>query len=80
MPEGSVKLPALKVEAREDPAQHGDAPRSAPGRCSDLQEPCGLSPKGPCRSMSEPHSPRPIRAHVSSQSATSPPLDVSSRA
>ena len=74
-----MKLPALKVEAREDPAQHGDAPRSAPGRCSDLQGPCGLSPKGPCRSMSEPHSPKPMWVRVLSQLQPLQPWVVSSR-
>lgn len=51
VPERYGKLPRLKVEALEDPMQQSDVPLSAPGRCSDLKELAGMSPKGPCRSL-----------------------------
>ena len=55
VPERCGSLPRLKIEAPEDPLRHNDAPMSALGRRTDLQEPSGLSPKGPCRSLGALH-------------------------
>ena len=55
MPERCGSLPRLDIVAPKDPLQHHDAPMSALGRCPDLQEPSGLSPKGSCRSLGALH-------------------------
>ena len=55
VPERCSSLPGLKIEAPEDPLQYNDATMSALGRCTDLQEPSGFSPKGPCRSLGALH-------------------------
>lgn len=51
VPERYGALPRLKTKSAEDPMQHVNVPMSAPGRCIEVHEPCGASPRGPCPSL-----------------------------